>query len=403
VARLDEALGALGRPVERGLVEVAIDLRLDLRAALLPLGGEARVLRLLREAEALAAEIADLGRLGRVADSLSFHHWLRGEPGEAVREGRRALDLAEASGDATLAIIASHHLGLASYTQGDYRAAIAAFRRTIASLTGDLACARLGLVNPPAITARSYLTWCLGEVGEFGEAAVIGQEGLGLAEALGPPVGILAAARGLASVWVRQGDLDRARPLLERGLALCRAGGIELYMASFTSYLGYAHAQAGDVAAALPLLEEAVRHVAATTPVIAEHALRVAWLGDALLMAHRVDAAQVHAEQARELARDHGERGAEAWAWRLQGAVCEARGRRQEALGWYTDALARATDLGMRPLAVHAHLGLARVTTGDVAAGHREVAAATGRALAMRGPGVDQGPAAPAGEDGTVP
>lgn len=163
----------------------------------------------------------------------------------------------------------------------------------------------------------------------------------------------------------------------------------------FTSYLGYAHALAGEFAAALPLLEEAVRHVAVTR-VIAEHALRVAWLGDALLMARRVDEAETHGERARELARAHGERGAEAWASRLLGAVSETRGREADARRHYGDALARASDLGMRPLVGHAHLGLSRVTDGRTATGHRAAAAATYRALEMRLW------RARAGEDGTV-
>jgi tetratricopeptide (TPR) repeat protein len=373
----------LGTPCERAPIETAVDIRLDLRAALLPLGEEARVLGLLREAESLAAGIGDAHRLGRIADALCFHHWLRGEPVEAALQGQRALDLARTAGDPTLAIVAGHHLGLAAYTRGDYLAAIVAFRRTIAALTGDLADARLGLVNPPAITARSYLTWCLGEVGQFDEAAGIGEEAVRIAERLGSSVGVLAAARGLASVWARRGDLDRARPLLERGLVLCRAGGIQLYLASFTSYLGYVHALAGDVTAALPLLHEAVRLVAATR-VIAEHALRVAWLGDAMLLAGRVDEAQAHANEASELARRHGERGAEAWASRLLAAVCEVRGDAAEAQKGYDETLARATELGMRPLVAHAHLGLSRVTTGKTAAGHRGTAIATYRALGMR-------------------
>ena len=50
----------------------------------------------------------------------------------------------------------------------------------------------------------------------------------------------------------------------------------------------------------------------------------------------------------------------------------------------YEDALARATELGMRPLEAHAHLGLAGVTTGEAALQHRHLAAATYRALGMR-------------------
>jgi ATP/maltotriose-dependent transcriptional regulator MalT len=118
--------------------------------------------------------------------------------------------------------------------------------------------------------------------------------------------------------------------------------------------------------------------------VIAEHALRVAWLGDALLMAGRLDEAHAHANEASELARRHGERGAQAWASRLLAAVCEAGGNPAEARDAYEDTLARATELGMRPLVAHAHLGLSRVTAGATAARHGDIAVATYRALGMR-------------------
>jgi hypothetical protein len=292
---------------------------------------------------------------------------LRGEPERAVAHGARALALAESSGDTTLGIVAGHHLGLAHYARGDYPRAIDAFRHTVASLTGDLARERLGLVNPPSITSRSYLAWCRGEVGAFAAGMAAGHDALAIAETMGQPLGVLAALRGLGSVYLRQGALDRATPLLERGLALCRRGDFEIYLASFTSYLGYAWALAGRAGEALPLLHEAVAHVDAMR-VIAEHALRVTWLGEGCLVAGRLPEAEEHALHALALARAHGERGTEAWALRQLGAARAARGV-GDAAAAYLSALARATHLGMRPLIAHCHLGLA--SAPDAGPGHR--------------------------------
>ncbi len=142
------------------------------------------------------------------------------------------------------------------------------------------------------------------------------------------------------------------------------------------------------MASALPLLEEAVG-LLRPTRVLAEHALRVTWLGDALLMAGRIDEAEAHAAEALALAGARGQRGAEGWGLRLQAAVSERRGDAARARAGYRDALARASALGMRPLSAHAHLGLSRVTTGETAREHRATALATYRALGMRmwGPG----------------
>jgi len=74
----EQALRALAHlPEQRATREQAIDLRLALRSALQPLGDLERVLRLLREAETLAATLDDPHRLGQVSRSLSNHFYLR--------------------------------------------------------------------------------------------------------------------------------------------------------------------------------------------------------------------------------------------------------------------------------------------------------------------------------------
>src|SRR5262249_58947357 len=67
VSCFEQSLDALRRlPATRETAATAIDLRLDLRTALTPLGRYQKILELLREAEALAAELHDDRRMGQV-------------------------------------------------------------------------------------------------------------------------------------------------------------------------------------------------------------------------------------------------------------------------------------------------------------------------------------------------
>jgi hypothetical protein len=84
------------------------------------------------------------------------------------------------------------------------------------------------------------------------------------------------------------------------------------------------------------------------------------WLGEAALAAGRPAEAEEQGDEARRLARDHDERGHEAWALRLLG---EIRARQSpadvdRAIGFYRDAMALARGRGMRPLVARILLGL---------------------------------------------
>src|SRR5712691_11192119 len=85
VGYFEQALSALPHlPEQRDTHEQAIDLRLALHSALMPAGDLGRVLALLREAEALAADLDDPRRLGQVSGSLSNYFWIRGAHDEAI-------------------------------------------------------------------------------------------------------------------------------------------------------------------------------------------------------------------------------------------------------------------------------------------------------------------------------
>jgi len=86
-------------------------------------------------------------------------------------------------------------------------------------------------------------------------------------------------------------------------------------------------------------------------------------LGGNMLLVGRIDEAGEAARQACELARKRSERGYEAWAMRLLGEIHARQDppdvERAEAA--YVEAMARAEELGMRPLVAHCHLGLSKL------------------------------------------
>jgi predicted ATPase len=95
VAHLDQALAALRHiPETRQTTELAIDLRLDLRNALLPLSEWSRMGDHLHEAEGLARTLGDSHRLARVATFMVTQCRATGDYDEAVRFGQEALGLA---------------------------------------------------------------------------------------------------------------------------------------------------------------------------------------------------------------------------------------------------------------------------------------------------------------------
>jgi tetratricopeptide (TPR) repeat protein len=165
-------------------------------------------------------------------------------------------------------------------------------------------------------------------------------------------------------LYLRQGDLAKAIPLLERGFGLYEDCQIPLLFPLVASALGVAYVQSGRVAEALPLLEQAVAH-AASMREIDFQSHRLACLGEAYRVAGRTDEALATAKQALEISREHKERGWEAHALRLLGDILGQRDRAavQAAEEHYRQAIALAAELGMQPLQAHCHLGLGMLYT----------------------------------------
>src|SRR5207237_177860 len=158
VAFFEQALAAL-HPLPDTLekVERAIDLRLDLRQALFPLGDISKVVGYLREAEALARTLDDPRRLGWVSAYISgYHVHIGGHVAEVRRLAQGVEAIAERLGDVPLQIAAQYYLAAAFHLAGDYRQCEDVSRTLMRSLR-DQRTRGYGLVVSPAAMPRATI------------------------------------------------------------------------------------------------------------------------------------------------------------------------------------------------------------------------------------------------------
>ena len=124
----------------------------------------------------------------------------------------------------------------------------------------------------------------------------------------------------------------------------------------------------GRIADAIPLLTQALEQTLAAD-MRGFQTLCSLPLGEVHLLAGRLAEAQALAERTVALAREHQERGTQAYALRLLGDIAAQRTPRehQPAEAHYQQALVLAEELGMRPLQAHCHRGLGTLyaTTGQ--------------------------------------
>ena len=359
----EQALAALGHiPASRERLEQAIDLHLDAFGALVVTGALAKVPDHLHEAEALTARLGDERRLGWVLVALGNHAWVSGDSDRALEVCQHALAIATRLGDVPLRMRASTFLGLRQQTAGEYREGVEFLRRAAEALQLH---ERFGGVFGGAgllsVSARERLAWCLAELGEFEEAMACGEEAVRIAREFDHPHSLAYAHRSLGLISLRRGDASSAILPLERAVQVCRVAQVRLPFDVAAGHLGYAYALVGRLPEGVNLMEEALADPAATGTT--NHPLLLAYLGEAHLLAGRREDALEVARRALELAHRQKERGNEAWVLRLVGEItAQADPPDQEsAQAHYRQALARADELGMRPLVAHCHLGLGKL------------------------------------------
>ena len=361
IGYFEQALTALTHiPENRATLEQAIDIRFDLRNALYPLAELGRIERCLGEAQALAGRLEDQRRLGWVSAYMCSHHWATCGHAADVRTFAEAVEtIADTLGDASLQIVAQYYLVTARHIAGDYRGTEHFGRRLVQSLEGHPARERFGVAIFPAVMCRVWLAFALSERGLFEEGDAHGHEAIRLAEALDSPYSLGWALLGLAHLQSARGELRQAAGLFERAVAQCRDWSFTLLSPMAMAPHGHVYAWSGRLEEGISWLQQALTAYE-SAGIGWRHSISVAQLGEAYLLADRAEDARVCADRAVKLARERGERGYEAWSLRLLGEIASHHCRPDVATAeaHYGASMALASELEMRPLVAHCHLGL---------------------------------------------
>ena len=356
---LEGALAALDRlPGDRReVVEQSIDVRLDLRAALFAgLSEVDRVRDLLATAAALASEIGDDGRLARILIMQSHYHGIiAGEMARAEACAQRAFAIAESLRAPGLVARAGSLLGRVQHGRSAYRDAIATLTSNIEFIETKATDEDWTLVLPASLGSRIWLSFALADIGRFTEATATADDAVQRVDPQTHPYRRYHAYWARVAVHLERGEHERAVEDMEHMWVALRETDMQQLADNVSGLGGHAHALAGRVTEAVTFLERAL--AGSARDAFAGHR-DLFYLGDAYLRAGRADDALGFGERSLALARRCEQPGREARALWLLGNVHRARGDRAEGETLYRQALALASELGMRPLVAHCHAGL---------------------------------------------
>jgi len=362
---LEAAFRALGHlPETREAKTQAIDLRLDSRIALAPLGQYDGILKYMREAEVLARELGDRRRLGLVLADMGARLRNVGDHRRALEASRQALEIATELDQLGLQIEARYRLAQAHFALGEFDQAIAIFLQTIEAIGADGA----RIANRPAFPPRFFAAWprawlglSLCHLGRFVEALSYAEEGVQIAEEADHLHTLIESYSALGGVHLEQGNLDLALRAFERGVALLRPHNVS--DANLLSGLGYSYALSGRLSEAVSLLEDSTQSETSISSMGLGLSVRTTRLAAAYLLAGRAEEAMRRAQSAVELSTKHEEPANRALALKVlaDATVCVDAVGASSAAGHYTKSLVLAGELGMRPLVAHCHAGLGKL------------------------------------------
>ncbi len=355
-----QSLDALAHlPDSRENTEKSIDLNLELRSALHPLGEFDRVLEVLQRAAAQAESIVDKRRRGRVLSYLAQAYRLRGDHAGAIEAGTTAVEIGRNFDDPVIQAPANFHLGQVLFHLGDHHRAIEYYSNNVKTLHGDLARDRLGMAGVPLVFTRGHLAWSLAELGRFQEAFSEWQEAIRLAEEVKHPFSEAFAKYCGGFLYLRKGEIERAIAQLEPGLNLCQAMNLRLELPFVASFLGIAYAYVDRVGDGIALAERAVEEMKSLN-IHSGRSWIVGFLGYVYLIAGQTSKAIDLMQQALALAQQNNERGWVAWEHHVLGLAWASEGgaSNDKAQASLERAIEDARTLQLRPLLARSQLAL---------------------------------------------
>ena len=353
---LENAITAVGHLPEQARSPLALDLRIDVRHALTPLGQVQRTLNHLQAAEQIATELNDRSRLGQIMSFTVNCLLLQARYEEALDTGARALNIARELGDNRLELTADMYMARARLSRGEFQTATEMFKDIIRTMEERKLSEFLNLPVTPIIYARSNLARSLAEVGAFSEAAVHAGEAVRRANAGGQPESIVWGHWAIGLVALIQGAHKDAAPVFEWLLDFCATHDLDAYPSRIMAALGRTKTRLGELDRGLQLLEQAVVLDETAEPQTTR-SFTLTCLSEGHFMAGDFEQASTRANEALQLSRKNQERSVEAYAsWLLALSYHSQVPGAEDALGMLQTATRIATELSLNPLLAHCHL-----------------------------------------------
>ena len=310
-------------PETRETLEQAVDLRFELRNALLPLGETDRIFRCLKEIEPVLAALGDKLRSARHAAFWCNHHFLIGEQRRAIELGEGGLRLVRECGDRVVEGELLYRLGQSYNALGEYRQAIVLLEKSLEFTADNRGRDRFDLTVIPSVVNRTWLVYALVERGDFGAGMGHAKRALEIAENAEHPLSEVLGWLSIGHLLLRKGELEGAVSALERSLDLCDRWSLRVWRPRLVSTLAVAYARLGRTKEGLQLAQQAIAGAEQMRLIVDKAGLLVR-LGQVSLWAGRIETALTLGKQAVEIAAAHEAKGDEAWARFLIGRACWA-------------------------------------------------------------------------------
>ncbi len=208
----------------------------------------------------LCGQVDDTPRLFPVLLGLGWFYLVRG-PGRAARDvGGRLVTLADATRDPAIVLAAHNGLGLVSFYEGEFEAALAHLEQGIEQYdprehSPNRSLGFRGGLDP-GLSCTCHAAWTLWVLGYPARAAARIQEALALARSLDHPFTLAHACRFAAAFHLFRGERDAAQEQVDATLALSTEHDFTLFLAVGKFHRGWLLAEQGRGEEGLALMRE---------------------------------------------------------------------------------------------------------------------------------------------------
>ncbi len=232
---------------------LAVDLRFDLRNALLPSLDTDRILRSLDELDSILARLGDKQRSAQYAAFRSNHHFLIGQQRRAIEFGETGVHLARECGDRVVLGQSLFRLAQSYHALGEYRQAISLLEQGLEFNANERRHDRHSLNIIPSVLNRTWLAISLVECGDFSAGMSHARRALEIAEDAEHQLSELLGWLSIGHVLAHRGEIEGAVGALERGLDLSDRWPFRVWRIRLISDLSVVYARSGRVETGLKL------------------------------------------------------------------------------------------------------------------------------------------------------